>query len=148
MNKRLLKSIPGILLLFIALLIYWFTTTDKQPVTKDSPSERTSVNSEKHRHEPLVYTKHARCRMDCREITEAEIASVIQSGTINTKKSDSRDKPCPTIAYEGTGTDGHKLRIVIADCESKDRVVLILILILILSCICHAGFVTFCLTKK
>jgi hypothetical protein len=64
--------------------------------------------------------------MDCREITEAEIASVIQSGTINTKKSDSRDKPCPTIAYEGTGTDGHKLRIVIADCESNDKVVTVI----------------------
>ncbi|MBL0072674.1 MAG: DUF4258 domain-containing protein [Bacteroidetes bacterium] len=126
MNQRFSKSLPGILLLFIALLIYWFTATDKQPVTKDSPSERTSVNTEKHRHEPLVYTKHARCRMDCREITEAEIASVIQAGTINTKKSDSHDKPCPTIAYEGTGTDGHRLRIVIADCESNDKVVTVI----------------------
>jgi hypothetical protein len=56
MNKRLLKSLPGILLLFIALLIYWFTTTDKQPVTKDSPSERTSVTIPKDTDMNLLFT--------------------------------------------------------------------------------------------
>ncbi len=37
MNKRFSKSLPGILLLFVALLIYWFTAADKQPVINDSP---------------------------------------------------------------------------------------------------------------
>lgn len=71
----------------------------------------------------LEYTKHAECRMKCRNITEAELKQVFKSGKINYEKSDVRDKPCGTYAIEGPTATGKNLRIVIADCDTISRVV-------------------------
>ena len=71
----------------------------------------------------LIYTKHARCRMDCRHINEREIKEVIAANHINERKSDAAGRPCPTYAYEGYSTDKQHLRIVVAKCETNWKVV-------------------------
>lgn len=68
---------------------------------------------------PLIYTKHARCRMDCRHINEAEIKEVLAENNINGRKSDANGKPCPTYAYEGYSNEHQHLRIVIAKCGDR-----------------------------
>ena len=35
----------------------------------------------------LIYTRHARCRMDCRHISEEDIREVLREGHINEAKS-------------------------------------------------------------
>ncbi len=72
----------------------------------------------------LQYTKHARCRMDCRNISQAEVVDILQHGTVNPQKSDPRDKPCPTYALEGYTLQDHQhVRIIFAPCEQVTKVV-------------------------
>ena len=49
----------------------------------------------------LILTRHARCRMDCRHITEKEIREVLEEGEINYRKSEPDAHPDPKYALEG-----------------------------------------------
>ena len=71
----------------------------------------------------LIYTKHALCRMKCRQIDESEIQEIIAAGTVNQNKSNANDQPCPTVALEGTSHDNQQLRIVFARCGDQVKVV-------------------------
>lgn len=72
----------------------------------------------------LEYTVHAKCRMKCRHITQAEVQDIMRNGNINYNKSDLNDKPCPTYALEGyTQADNQHVRIVFAQCLQKTKVV-------------------------
>jgi len=71
----------------------------------------------------LVYTKHARCRMDCRQISEDEIKEIMKKGIINLSKSDRNDKPCPTFALQGETGEGEKIRVIFAQCDQETKVV-------------------------
>lgn len=71
----------------------------------------------------LVYTRHARCRMDCRSITEDEVRDILVKGEINYGKSEPNGKPDPKFALEGTSGDGQKLRVVFAADNGKMVVV-------------------------
>ena len=62
----------------------------------------------------LIYTKHARCRMDCRHIDEAEVQEILLQGRINYRKSEPAGRPDPKYALEGTTRDGQQVRIVFA----------------------------------
>ncbi|HVZ55440.1 MAG TPA: DUF4258 domain-containing protein [Chitinophagaceae bacterium] len=71
----------------------------------------------------LEYTRHARCRMACRHITQAEVEQILREGTINYRKSDVNAHPCPTYAVEGYSSDNQHLRIVFAQCDYTTKVV-------------------------
>ena len=72
----------------------------------------------------LEYTQHAKCRMECRHITQEEVADIMQNGNINYKKSEATGMPCPIYALEGyTHKDNQHLRIVFAQCDNKTKVV-------------------------
>jgi len=82
-----------------------------------------SAKLEELSYQKLELTKHGACRMECRNISEAEIKDLLKTGKINYSKSEVRDKPCGTYAVEGTTKDGQNVRIVIADCDTISRVV-------------------------
>ena len=67
----------------------------------------------------LIYTKHARCRMDCRHINESEIKEILAEHNINNLKSNADAKPCPVYAYEGYSSQHQHLRIIIGQCDEK-----------------------------
>src|SRR5450631_1935067 len=69
------------------------------------------------RHGLLIFTKHARCRMDCRHITEHEIHEILDGGTINYSKSEPDARPEPKYAVEGYTAEQQHLRIIIAPKE-------------------------------
>jgi len=71
----------------------------------------------------LEYSKHALCRMQCRNITANEVKQAMVSGSIDYGKSEVHDKPWPTYAIEGVTAGGKELRIIIADCDTMSRVV-------------------------
>jgi hypothetical protein len=71
----------------------------------------------------LIYTKHARCRMDCRQISKEDINEIMKKGIINFSKSDRSDRPCPTYALQGTTSDGESLRVIFAQCNTETRVI-------------------------
>jgi hypothetical protein len=62
----------------------------------------------------LILTRHARCRMDCRKVTEGEVREILEKGKINYKKSELQASPDPKYALEGYSSDGQHLRIIFA----------------------------------
>jgi len=73
---------------------------------------------------PLIYTRHARCRMECRHISEEDIREVLREGYINEAKSKQEPGKCPAYAIEeDRHKDGVRLRIVFAKCDHETKVV-------------------------
>lgn len=96
--------------------------------SRESRIERTiSTNEGDWRHHKLIFTKHARCRMECREITEAEVEYILVNGVINEQKSKEEDAEaaghCPTYALEGKTQDGQQVRIVFGACDKITKVI-------------------------
>ena len=71
----------------------------------------------------LEYTRHSLCRMECRNISKQDIKQIMEEGKINYRKSDLKDKPCPTYALEGYTEDEEHLRVVFAQCSASTKVV-------------------------
>lgn len=82
-----------------------------------------SVILKKLQNNPLIYTKHANCRMNCRQISRTEVQQILETGKVVFNKSRVHDKPCPTYALEGVTDDGQTVRIVFAACDSTTKVV-------------------------
>jgi hypothetical protein len=74
----------------------------------------------------LILTHHAKCRMDCREISKAEVREVIREGKENKRKSNPNDPRCPTIALEDWTEDGQRVRIIVADCDNVAKLVTVI----------------------
>jgi hypothetical protein len=73
----------------------------------------------------LYYSKHARCRMECRHISQKEVEAIFQEGRINYKKSDLQGA-APAYAVEGITMDGQKVRIVFAPKKTQTTVVTVI----------------------
>jgi hypothetical protein len=74
----------------------------------------------------LEYSDHARCRMKCRRISQEEVKEVMQTGSINYRKSDLQNARCPRYAVEGFTADRQRVRIVFAQCNEKTVVVTVI----------------------
>ncbi len=111
-NKNLLGSI----LLIIIIIALW--------LWKQNSSLKSSSNEDLFRNTShLILTKHAKCRMDCRHITEDEIKEIIHDGKVNEAKSGPGSKGDETYALEGYSNQHQHLRIVVAP-ESDGLVVI------------------------
>ncbi len=97
--------IIGVVLLLLAGWNYW-------------SKERAKANLELDRDAHITYSKHAKCRMNCRHIDRSEVQEVLKEGKVNPHKSRPRKG---TIALEGETHDGQDVRVVFAP-ESDDRV--------------------------
>jgi len=62
----------------------------------------------------LIFTKHARCRMDCRHINKKEINEIILTGNVNSSKNGRGNKGDETYALEGYSYEHQHLRVVVA----------------------------------
>ena len=71
----------------------------------------------------LIYTKHARCRMECRHITDGEIKEILAENHINMRKSNPNDPRGATYAYEGNTSQNQHLRIVVDKAQSAWKIV-------------------------
>jgi hypothetical protein len=98
------------------------TTTDVKP--KRSSNDRESGFDR--RISFIEYSNHAKCRMQCRKISQAEVEEIMQEGTINYNKSDLQNVRCPRYAVEGITEDNQKVRIVFAQCNEKTAVVTVI----------------------
>lgn len=108
-------------------------TTDKR---KDPSSEPDRNHGFDRRISYIEYTQHAKCRMQCRKISQAEVEEVMQDGKINYNKSNVDARPCPTYALEGETKDNQFVRIVFAQCDLKTKVVTVIDLETDWSCDC------------
>ena len=122
MNK---KWLPFLIILLLAITVFLLRNRQKDS-TKTSTS---SVNRDRgfdRRTTLLKYSNHARCRMDCRQITMAEVQEIMQNGKINYKKSDLKNGRCPRYAVEGFTSDNQRVRIVFAQCNTNTTVVTVI----------------------
>ena len=105
------KYLPFIFLIAAALLLFWVLkhqrgdgpkriettqTEDKITVPAILPADEKTdeVEGFNRNTTKLIFSKHAKCRMDCRKIDESEVKEILKSGKINHKKiqSDKRGK--------------------------------------------------------
>ncbi len=107
MKKKRFTGYLIILLISCGLyLAYYSSDPLREQPGKESSFNRTLT--------PLIYTQHARCRMNCRHISDSEVKEILQKGKINYSKSDLQAKPDPKYALEGVTHDNQHVRIIFA----------------------------------
>jgi len=120
------------------LTVLWMSC---QPVAtgpkSDSSSKKTHSSLPFDPGGELVYTKHARCRMDCRHITAKEIHEILDSGTLNMQKSDPNGRPDPKYAVDGFTTEQQHLRVVVA--PERNKLIVITCIELNVEWTCHCN---------
>lgn len=116
MQKR--KPYIVLVVVLIAALLFVFKNRGEE-----MPADTVAIDRTESR---IIYTKHARCRMDCRHIDESEVKEILAKGTINYEKSEPNDKPDPKYAFEGTTHDQQHVRIIFA--PSKKGLVVITVI--------------------
>ena len=129
-NRKLLPLLLIVVLGIILFFVKRFTGNNRanagKTTTKNNHVEGSEVDRNRgfdRRVSYLEYTEHAKCRMECRKITQSEIEEIMRGGIINYAKSDVKQKPCPTYALEGITHDNQKVRIIFAQCDFKTKVV-------------------------
>lgn len=96
--------------------------TDHYPVPNttiqdDAPFDRHTAH--------LIYSKHARCRMECRHIDESEVKEILEEGKLNNNKIEAGDKG-KTYPLEGITHDKQHVRIVFA--PKKESLVVVTVI--------------------
>ncbi|WP_169337635.1 DUF4258 domain-containing protein [Segetibacter koreensis] len=119
--KKILPILLLIVMAVIAVSIRRCNNTSQPPVVtekKGQPANTTANAQEQVKFDRsttnLFFTKHAKCRMKCRHISQQEVKDILVNGTINYNKSDLSDPRGPSYALEGRTKDGQKVRIIFA----------------------------------
>ena len=131
MNPQIKKAAPIILVFALTALVFIIRQCKDERGTNDNTKRKstTTTNRDKgfdRRISYLEYSKHAKCRMECRSISQAEVEEIMQDGKINYNKSDLQNARCPRYAVEGITGENQKTRIVFAQCNDKTTVVTVI----------------------
>ncbi len=126
----LLIVLMGIALFFLKQCVNGKKPSPQPKTTTTRPKDPAStVNRDRgfdRRTSYLEYSAHAKCRMQCRKISQAEVEDIMRTGTINYNKSDIQNARCPRYALEGTTNDNQRVRIVFAQCNTSTTVVTVI----------------------
>lgn len=123
------KAIPYIILAVLAIVVIGLRKcNDREQPTKNKTITTTKVVKETrglNRNPTAInYSKHAKCRMQCRQISESEVMDILKNGTINYKKSNLKGNECTKrYSVEGVSKDNQKLRIIFVPCNTEVTVV-------------------------
>ena len=130
------KAIPFILIIVMAIAVIIIkqcknnkTSESKTSTNSDRKDPADNVNRDRgfdRRISYIEYSNHARCRMECRHITQAEVEDIMKEGKINYNKSDLKNARCPRYSLEGITKDDQRVRIVFAQCNEKTEVVTVI----------------------
>lgn len=126
------KALPYLLLLLLLIAAVFIrrcnskdqlTDNDKQKTrTEDvtdndrkTDNQKTNLDVFRDPSSDYYFTKHARCRMKCRHITQEEVKEIVQKADVNYKKSELDAAQGPKYALEGyTSKDNQHVRIIVA----------------------------------
>ena len=109
------KYLP-LLVFMAAALLYWTIRSHqrgapKAPRNEDTTIETTiALNRQAHH---ILYSRHARCRMECRHIDESEVLEILKNGVLNTEKIRESEQGV-SYPLEGVTHDNQRVRIVFA----------------------------------
>ena len=106
------------------MLFFWVKKNQrgKQPGRVTVESVKDDYYALRAGNKTIRYSRHAKCRMDCRQIDESEVKEILATGEINYNKDETTDKGV-TFPIEGTTHDGQHVRIVFAPKEKEIVVV-------------------------
>ena len=106
------------------MLFFWVKKNQrgKQPGRVTVDAVKDDYYSLRAGNKTIRYSRHAKCRMACRQIDESEVKEILASGEINYNKDEITDKGV-TFPLEGTTHDGQHVRIVFAPKEKEVVVV-------------------------
>ena len=130
------KYSPFVALIGAACLLWWVISHQRRniDVKPKNPTQDVSVNSGDNTKIPtandpsvyptrsedfnrrvnnIIYSKHARCRMQCRHIDESEVKEILENGKVNRNKIENNERG-RTYPLEGVTHDGQHVRIVFA----------------------------------
>lgn len=131
-NRNMKKALPYlvlILLLLVAVFIRRYNSKDQltdndkrkartEDVTdndRKTDNQKTNLDVFRDPAADYYFTKHARCRMKCRHITQEEVKEIVQKAEVNYKKSELDAAQGPKYALEGvTSRDNQHVRIIVA----------------------------------
>jgi hypothetical protein len=78
-------------------------------------SGRTNLDIFRDADAEYFFTKHARCRMECRDITQKEVKEIVRKAEVNYNKSDLQASGGAKYALEGyTSKDRQHIRVIVA----------------------------------
>jgi hypothetical protein len=137
---KLNKILPVLLLVAMVILTFLIkrcNNSNQPDIRKRQPDRQTqSIPNAKRPAEntggldrtttKLFFTKHAKCRMKCRHITQKEVKEILLNGTVNYNKSDLQDSKGPTYAVEGMTGDRQHVRIIFAPKQQHLTVVTVI----------------------
>ena len=120
------KTFPFVALLAAAILFFWVKSHQRgggPGITTEKATDAYTVlrGGDK----TIVYSRHARCRMDCRHIDEREVKEILDRGEINFNKIEHSDKGA-SYPVEGKAYNGEHLRIVFAPHQNQLVVVTVI----------------------
>ena len=128
-----LHPVLSLLLCLVIIFIVAFIEGGEEPLrdSTNSPHDGKSASAlsegEFNRHPARIeYSKHARCRMKCRNISESELQQVLSQGRVNYTKSELDNQRCPRFALEGRSSDGQDIRVIFAQCKNETAVVTVI----------------------
>jgi len=130
--KKILPVLLLIVMAVVAISIRRCNNTSRPAVVSEkTPSANTTPNtSDQLKFDRtatnLFFSKHAKCRMKCRHISQQEVKDILVNGTINYNKSDLEDPRGPSYALEGKTKDGQKVRIIFAPKKQHMTVVTVI----------------------
>jgi len=75
---------------------------------------------------PIAWSRHARCRMACRQVDEAEVRDALAHGELDPARSRHEPDRCPTHVLHHRSRDGQDLRVVFAACEQETVLVTVI----------------------
>ena len=123
------KYLPLIVLLAAALVLFYIKKNQRGSFPRNAPPEITipvieaeGFNRKAHK---IIYSKHARCRMECRHIDESEVMEILENGKLNYSKIE-QDNRGKTYPLEGITHDQQNVRIVFAPQENNLVVVTVI----------------------
>lgn len=128
--KKILPIAFVVVLAIVAIFINRYNTNSALQERRQSTTKSANANSQRvqfdRRPAKFFFTSHARCRMECRKITQREVKEILAGGTINYNKSNLDDPRGPTYAVEGTTDDRQRVRIIFAPKQQHMSVVTVI----------------------
>lgn len=118
------KFIPYLILLgffVVALLVKNWREQQRPEISTENASGqrqasgRISLDVFRDADAEYFFTKHARCRMECRNITQKEVKEIVRKANVNYNKSDLQASGGAKYVLEGyTSKDRQHIRVIVA----------------------------------
>lgn len=122
MNTK--KALPYFAIIILAIIVFFVKNCGNSSTKKQATTEVKQPRGLNRNPSNINYSKHAKCRMDCRHIDESEVKDLIANGTINYKKSDLQKSDCSKrYAVEGYSKDKQHIRIIAVPCADEVTIV-------------------------